>query len=1049
MGRPLPSLVVSAIAAAVLCAAPGASPASAVGLPPGFTATSVVSGAPFSFPVALATLPDGRLLVAEKTGKVWVVRSGVRHPVPLWDGVAEVLENADRGLLDIAVDPEFASNRFVYFLYTVDPDSDDVDDNDDAFGRLTRYQVSASDSNAVDPASRTILMGASWDDAPIIGSQSHTIGTLRFARDGSLFVGAGDGAQFSYMDPGGNDPDLFLPGRADPSRDIGAFRSQDLDDLCGKILRVNPLTGQGYPGNPYWDGDPSSARSRVWAYGLRNPFRYTVKPGTGSTDPADDDPGTLYIGDVGWVTWEEIDVARSGGLNFGWPCHEGMLASPPYQAASPAHHGCGTIGTPPNPALPTAPVIAWNHLDPDQSTPPGFSGQTAIGGAFYTGATWPAQYQGRYFFADVGEDWIMTLETDALDQLVAVDYFADNAGGPVDLEADPATGDLLYVSLYSGEVRRVRWSGAGGDNDPVAVGAATPDSGSVPFVVSFSSAGSSDPDGDTLRFLWLFGDGGSSDLPNPQHTYVVAGTYTAVLVVDDGRGGIVHDSLTVRVTADFPFPTTGVLDGFERANGPLGPLWAGDLEGLALDAGAATQVGSGAWAVCMFESYGPLQEAYFTIPALTFGAATHAVLLKAQGASPESAHIEVRHLGAFDRFEVRTFTPGEGYTRRGATIPCVLQDGDRVGARAYANGVVEIYVNNAFVGAVSAAAWPWAGSGGRVGMEFEGAYLSRMDDFGGGNANPTGNRPPLAVVSLPAADTTFYAPGDTLRLAAAGIDPDDAEGSLAFHWSVLQHHLGHVHSVLQSDGTTARIVATNHGEGANVFYETRVFVSDPGALSSTAARLVFPEIDLSAAGLACVPPAPERDQPATFSFRVRNLGRMRPAASRWRLTLGETTIAEGDTVVNARDSVTVTRTLVVPGPAGVFDLRVAADTLAGVIETDESNNGETLALEVANPSADAAGTLPPRFALSGAYPNPSRGAVRFDLELPRAAEASMRVLDLQGREVWRAPAREFGAGRWTLHWDGRSHGRPAAAGLYLVEVRAGGGTWRRRAVLVP
>src|SRR6185503_13125680 len=96
----------------------------------------------------------------------------------------------------------------------------------------------------------------------------------------------------------------FTAGRTDAFENIGAFRAQSLTSLAGKVLRINPVDGTGYPSNPYWDGNPLSKRSRIWVYGLRNPFRIQVRPGTGNASPTAGDPGTLYIGDVGWNTWE-------------------------------------------------------------------------------------------------------------------------------------------------------------------------------------------------------------------------------------------------------------------------------------------------------------------------------------------------------------------------------------------------------------------------------------------------------------------------------------------------------------------------------------------------------------------------------------------------------------------------------------------------------------------------------------------------------------------------------------------------------------------------
>src|SRR5262245_30671089 len=262
-------LVVLAVAIAVACAPCPAD--AAIQLPPGFVAESL----PFVFdvPTSIAFLPDGALLVAEKGGIVYVVRGQRRWS--MWVHEEEVLNTDDRGLLGIAVDPQFATNRLLSFLYTLDPDSNgiELDHYNDTFGRLTRYEVSATDSNATVESSRTVLIGATWREGFPSGSGSHHVGALAWGADGSLLVSCGEGSHYEDVDAGGLDPGLFGPDRTDPLQDIGAFRAQDLGSLGGKVLRVSPVTGDGYPGNPYFDGDPRSARSRLWCYGLRNPFR--------------------------------------------------------------------------------------------------------------------------------------------------------------------------------------------------------------------------------------------------------------------------------------------------------------------------------------------------------------------------------------------------------------------------------------------------------------------------------------------------------------------------------------------------------------------------------------------------------------------------------------------------------------------------------------------------------------------------------------------------------------------------------------------------------
>lgn len=534
--HPRPRRRAFALAFALACAL--AAPARAFEvLPPGFVLEDVASGAAFTMPVGLAYLPDGALLVAEKRGQVRVVRNGVVLPQPMWQAENEVLNNGDRGLLSVAVDPGFATNRYVYFLYTVDPNGDGQDGDDDAFGRLTRYQVSTMNPDVVDPTTRTVLMGATWTDAPPSGSSTHAIGSLRWGRDGSLLVSIGEGAQFSTMDAGGLDPAMFSFGRTDPIEDIGAFRAQYLGSLGGKVLRINPATGLGYPSNPFATADLGLAQSRVWAYGLRNPFRFAVRPLSGTTDPAAGRPGTLYIADVGWRTWEEISVADAGGRNFGWPCYEGFGGEPEYQAAAPEHSGCGTIGTATNPSLVTAPITQVHHLDEALSSPPGFRGMCVSGIGFYAGFGYPVAWRNRAFACDYGFGTIRALVIDANDQLLGVQEFASDVPGPVDLVTEPATGDLVFIALDLGQVKRIRYTGS--------VGVA------VAPVVAGVRLSEARPNPTTGRVEWVI------DLPGPA---------TVTLAIHDAAGREVWRERATHGAGLHPLAWSG-----QAAEGPAAP----------------------------------------------------------------------------------------------------------------------------------------------------------------------------------------------------------------------------------------------------------------------------------------------------------------------------------------------------------------------------------------------------------------------------------------------------------------------------------------------
>jgi len=454
--RPWSGLSLLLLASSPLLAA-SAGTAGDIFLHPKFSLDLLADG--FDRPVATAFAPDGRLFVAEQRGSVWVVdpTKGTLAE-PFIDLSEEVGNTNDRGLLGLAIDPNFAATRAVYLLYTVDPiyGAPDEPGNVGSMGRLIRVQGSErSGGNIADLATTTILMGADAQDSPPSCFSSHSVGSIHFGLDGSLFVTSGDGATFNGIDEGGVTPSCFAPGLFGPEEDLGAFRAQSLDSLAGKVLRIDPASGDGLPDNPYFDGEPRSHRSRLWASGLRNPTRFSVRPG--SSGPDFSGPGTLYIGDVGWDLFEELNVCR-GGENFCWPCREGLIPTPLYADAKMPAWGCDTLGGPTNPAPLVEPILSMHHYDSTHSFPPGIVGRCVIGGAFYTGERYPPLWRDRYYFTDYIYGWILGARMDADDQVELLNQFAWWIVHPVSMTTEPVTGDLVFTTL-DGQIRAIRYRG--------------------------------------------------------------------------------------------------------------------------------------------------------------------------------------------------------------------------------------------------------------------------------------------------------------------------------------------------------------------------------------------------------------------------------------------------------------------------------------------------------------------------------------------------------------------------------------------------------------
>ncbi len=544
-------------------------------LPSGFYVENAASGATFNVPVAIAFAPDGRIFVAEKSGLVYVVQNGTKLATPFIDLSWDVLDHHDRGLLGMVLDPNFANTGYIYFLYTFDWNAGGDGQRYDVPGRLVRYTASANNPNVADTNSRFVLLGSTYATGIPACYFSHAPGALRIGTDGTLLISAGDGASYNEVDAGGLYSPCFGSGKFPSTEDIGAYRSQWIGSYSGKILRVDRATGLGLPSNPYWTGNGADIQSKVWAYGLRNPYRFGVRP-NGSTNPAAGNPGSLYIGDVGWNTYEEINVSRiGGGENFGWPCREGPNAQSAYQnGPQPAHHGCSTIGTPANPGPITHPITYWHHSNANLSFPTGVTGATSIGGAFYTGTKYPPQYQGLYFYGDYTAQFIKALTVTANDDYVSQLNFGSSMGGVVDIGYNPVDQYLYYINIFTGAVMRIRHVSGDTNNPPIASATVTPRAGALPLQVQFDASASSDPDGQAITFLWEFGDGQTSTQAITSHAYNTEGTFIARLTVKDTFQAA--STLTFTITAGNTPPDGHILYPLNGATYKIGDtvvLW--------------------------------------------------------------------------------------------------------------------------------------------------------------------------------------------------------------------------------------------------------------------------------------------------------------------------------------------------------------------------------------------------------------------------------------------------------------------------------------------
>jgi glucose/arabinose dehydrogenase len=342
----------------------------------------VVSGLHLPVDIQNANDGSGRLFIVEKGGRILIFENDQTLPQPFLDISAEIDSRAtEQGLLGLAFHPRYAQNG-LFFVYYIDLSGNSV---------VARFHVS-TDPNHADPASELDLLHINQPYA------NHNGGSLAFGPDGYLYIGLGDGGA-----------------EGDPLR-----TGQNLQTLLGKILRIDIDSGNTYtipPGNPFSGG---SGLPEIWAYGLRNPWRFSFDRLTGD----------LYIGDVGQDNWEEVDflpVGTPAEINFGWSYFEAMH---PYQ------------DQPPSGATFTFPVVEYSHSE----------GCSVTGGYIYRSSTLP-EWQGVYFYGDYCSGTVWGLIRRDQNQWLSQALFS--TGAQISTFGMDEAGEIYLADYASGTLMRL------------------------------------------------------------------------------------------------------------------------------------------------------------------------------------------------------------------------------------------------------------------------------------------------------------------------------------------------------------------------------------------------------------------------------------------------------------------------------------------------------------------------------------------------------------------------------------------------------------------
>lgn len=371
-------------------------------LAPGTAAAAPVDIGGLNQPVSVTVLPSGRVFIAEKPGVIKTAPSLEATSASTALDISSVVgSSGDHGLTSVAY-----SDGYLYATYTVDQGyADDCPDFENGCpmpGRVSRWPVAADGTLG---AEDIVLDGAIAPGELCVQATTHGVGNVEVAANGKLIVSTGDGANFVDADVGQHE--------GDPCGNGGALRSQTDSSPMGKILEVDPETGD----------------YTALAKGVRNPFRTTILD------------GDVYATDTGWYSFEEINRIELGGENFGWPCFEGPTRQEAYDGADVQQ--CEDLYAA---DTQTAPFFSYPHpATPDETG--NYASISAIAG-----------HEGQIYYGDYTQNFIAKLSPDGQTSTVV------RQGGiyPVDLYEAP-DGRLLYVDIGLGAVREVT---AGDEGDP-------------------------------------------------------------------------------------------------------------------------------------------------------------------------------------------------------------------------------------------------------------------------------------------------------------------------------------------------------------------------------------------------------------------------------------------------------------------------------------------------------------------------------------------------------------------------------------------------------
>lgn len=514
-------------------------------------------------PMELAVAPDGRVFFVERGGKFYMYDPVSNKTRLLRDFPVKAVEKYLNGLLGITLDPDFATNNYMYFFHT-------VAENDQHKQHISRFTLGSD--GFLDLASEKVIIEVPID----LEVSAHTGGSLAWDKNKNLYISTGDNTV--PFESSGFAPIDEQQGRLtfDAQRSSG-----NPNDLRGKILRIHPEADGSYTvpeGNLFPKGTPGT-RPEIYVMGCRNPYRISVDQETSILYWGEIGPDSGTDGPQGPRGYDEFNQAKKAG-NFGWPYFVGdNKAYKEYDFASknvgelfdvngPTNNSPNNTGAKTLPSAQKA-MIWYPYNKSDEFADLGVGGRCAIGGPVYhynpalqSDVKIPEYYDKALFIADWMRNWVFAVRLDENQNYKRMEPFMPMVGDfkrPVDLEIGPK-GEMYmleYGSVYgidNEDARLVKIEFNPGNRAPVAQIMARDTIGLAPMKVSFSSRRSYDFDEqDKLSYEWRFeGDVVGSTEANPTYTFQKNGIYKATLKVTDPAGLSSTDTLEIKVGNTLP-----------------------------------------------------------------------------------------------------------------------------------------------------------------------------------------------------------------------------------------------------------------------------------------------------------------------------------------------------------------------------------------------------------------------------------------------------------------------------------------------------------------